>query len=89
MVVCPSGHGLGCGVFRIGFFSGVFSVPPLFVAVFLFMEAEMPPFRAIVCSLIASAALYGGAILLRIDLWMGAIPKLIPGILGGSIIPPL
>ncbi len=71
------------------FFLGFFLVPPAFVAVFLIMEAEMRPSRAIAASLIASISLYGGMSFLKVELWSGAIPEIIPGLLGGAIIPPL
>lgn len=75
--------------FVLVFFLGFYLVPPLFIAVFLTVEAEVPLHRAILSSLITSAALYGGMALLRVDLWSGAIPEIIPGLLGGAIIPPL
>lgn len=75
--------------FVLVFFLGFFLVPPVFIAAFLIMEAGVSPFRAIVASLITSIALDSGMVFLKVGLWMGAIPEIIPGFVGGSIIPPL
>ena len=79
----------GTGFFVLVFFLGYFVVPPFFVAAFLVKEAEVRPLNAIFISLGLCIALFGGLTLLRIDLWVGAIPEIIPGYLGGGIIPPL
>lgn len=81
--------GWAVAFFALVFFLGFFLVPPLFVAAFLVVEAEVRTSRAIVASLVACVALYGGMTFLRVDLWLGAIPEVVPGFLGGSIIPPL
>jgi len=75
--------------FVLVFFLGFFLVPPVFIAAFLIMEAGVRPFRAIVASLITSIALDSGMFFLKVGLWMGAIPEIIPGFVGGSIIPPI
>ncbi|MFQ5850365.1 MAG: hypothetical protein ACE5JU_07210 [Candidatus Binatia bacterium] len=75
--------------FVLVFLLGFFLVPPVFVAAFLIREAEMRPVSAIIASIVASLGLLGGMTFLRVDLWMGAVPELIPGFVGGSIIPPI
>lgn len=81
--------GWAVAFFVLVFFLGFFLVPPLFIAAFLVVEAKARASRAIAASLVACVALYGGMSFLRVYLWLGAIPEIIPGFLGGSIIPPL
>ena len=77
------------GFFAAVFLFGMFVVPPLFIAAYLVAEAGMRPTGALVASLVASTCLYAGMTLLRVDLWIGSIAEVVPGVLGGGIIPPL
>lgn len=71
------------------FLFGFFIVPPLFIALFLIVEARVALKWALLSAVIASFSLYGGMVLLKVDIWNGAIPEIIPGLIGGSIIPPI
>ena len=77
------------GFFAAVFLLGLFAVPPLFIVAYLVTEARMRLGAALLASLVASTCLYAGMALLRVDLWTGSIAELVPGILGGGIIPPL
>jgi len=72
------------------FFFGFALVSPFFIAFFLVRKAQMRVPAAAIYSVIATALIYGLMTgLLASDLWSGAIPEIIPGILGGAIVPPL
>lgn len=77
------------GFFAAVFLLGMFVVPPLFIVAYLVAEARMRPTGALAASLAASTCLYAGMALLGVDLWTGSVPEVVPGILGGGIIPPL
>ena len=77
------------GFFAAVFLFGMFVVPPLFIVAYLFAEARMRLAGALLASLAASTCLYAGMALLRVDLWTGSIVEVVPGVLGGGIIPPL
>ena len=49
----------------------------------------MPALWAVLSGVIATALLMTGMHMVHIDVWAGAIPEIIPGLLGGSIIPPI
>ena len=75
--------------FAAVFLLGLFVVPPLFIAAYLVTEARTRLVAALFASLVASTCLYAGMALLGVDLWTGSIAEIVPGILGGGIIPPL
>ena len=77
------------GFFAAVFLFGMFVVPPLFIVAYLVAEARMRLTGALLASLVASTCLYAGMALLRVDLWTGSIAEVVPGILGGGILPPL
>lgn len=87
------------GVFRIaawivGFFLSVFllgivAVPSFFIAAFLIVEAGVAARKAIPIALAVSFAVCAGMAALQVEFWTGLIPELIPGYLGGAILPPL
>ena len=70
------------------FLFGFALTSPIFMACFLNRKADMRWPAAIVYALVAVVCIYGlmeGVI--NADLWCGAIPEIIPGWLGGAIIP--
>jgi uncharacterized protein YqhQ len=72
------------------FLFGFALVSPVFMACFLIRKAEMRWHTAILYAIVAVGCIYAlmeGII--KADLWCGAIPEVIPGWLGGAIIPPL
>ena len=77
------------GFFATVFLLGMFVVPPVFIVAYLVTEARMSPDGALGASLAASTCLYAGMAFLGVDLWTGSVPEVVPGILGGGIIPPL
>jgi putative tricarboxylic transport membrane protein len=77
------------GFFAAVFMFGFFLVPPFVVALFLIYEADVPRRWAILSAVIASFSLYAGMVLLNVDMWTGALPEIVPGLIGGSIIPPI
>lgn len=76
--------------FLFVFLFGFALVSPVFITAFLIRKAGMRFRSALLYALIAVALIYifmEG--LINADLWCGAIPEIIPGWLGGAIIPPL
>lgn len=72
------------------FVFGFALVSPVFMACFLNRKAGMGWLKAGLYAVVAVVLIYmcmEG--LIHADLWCGAIPTVIPGFLGGSIIPPL
>ena len=62
---------------------------PVFIAIFLIFEARVRPHNALISSLIAIAIVVIGLKALGIDPWAGIMPEVIPGYVGGSMMPPL
>ncbi len=77
------------GFFAAVFLFGMFVMPPLFIVAYLVAEARVRWIGALLASLVASTCLYAGMALLRVDMWTGSIAEVVPGVLGGGIIPPL
>lgn len=80
--------------YAVGFLVAVFVfgfalVPPLYVTLYLIVEAGVRPRWAVLVAVAASASLITGMVLLHVEVWAGIIPEIIEGYLGGSIIPPL
>jgi len=81
-------------IYIVGFwilvvFFGLIIIPPLFIIYFLAVEARVRLRNAILSSSIACVIFITGLSLLRVEMWLGTIPEVIPGILGGSILPGL
>lgn len=77
------------GFFAAVFLFGFMVATPVFLAGFLRRMAGVGWIKAVssgvLCSVLAAWFVQG---LFHIDLWLGAVPRLVPGILGGSIMPP-
>lgn len=71
------------------FVFGLYLVPPLFIVLFLVAEAGVRVRHAILSTLIACALLFAGLHLLEINLWVGVVPEMVPGIVGGAVMPSL
>lgn len=76
--------------FILVFLFGFALISPIFIACFLNRKAGMR-WPMAVCSAIFSITLIYLFMegIINADLWCGAIPEIIPGFLGGAIIPPL
>jgi hypothetical protein len=72
------------------FFFGFILVTPVFLTAFLIRKGEVR-WRFAVPSAIFSTLIFWGLIegIFKIDLWLGLVPEVIPGVFGGSIMPPL
>lgn len=64
-------------------------VTPLYIALYLIVEARARAIWAIPVALGVTTSLVTAMVLLRVEVWAGMIPEIIEGYLGGSIIPPL
>jgi hypothetical protein len=76
--------------FILVFFFGFALVSPVFIICFLVQKASMRWKVSALYAVIGTVLIYlfmEG--LINADLWSGAIPEIIPGYLGGAIIPPL
>jgi hypothetical protein len=78
------------GFYGAVFLFGFVVATPVFLAAFLRKKAGVGWIGAvssgILCTLLFCSFIQ---VLFKIPLWLGAIPRLVPGILGGSIVPPL
>ena len=81
--------GYAVGFLAAVFVFGIAVVPPLYIAFYLIVEADVRPLWAVLAALIASTILITGMVMLNVEVWAGIIPEIIEGYLGGSIIPPL
>ena len=77
------------GFFLFVFLFGFFLVPPFFISIFLIIEARVAPKWAILSAVIASFSMYAGMVLLNVDIWHGAVPEILSGLIGGAIVPPI
>jgi len=80
--------------YAVGFLAAVFLfgfavVPPLFITLYLVIEAGVRPRWAVLAAVIASTILVFGMVMLQVEVWAGIIPEIVEGYVGGSIIPPL
>ena len=71
------------------FIFGFAVIPPLFIILYLVVEAGVRPIWAILAALITTAILLSGMVILHVEVWAGILPEIIEGYLGGSIIPPV
>ena len=77
-------------VYYIGIFIfGFIVTTPVFLAAFFIKKTDLNVTKSILIAIISSFAIIRFVKSLGIDLWLGAVPKILPGIIGGSIIPPL
>jgi len=75
--------------FAVVFFLGFALASPFFIAAFLIRKAQMKGPAAVILAVAATVLVYALMTgLIASDLWCGAIPTIIPGILGGAIVPP-
>ena len=77
------------GFWALVFVFGLYLVPPLFIVFFLVAEAGVRLRHAVLSALIACAFLFTGLHLLKIDLWVGVVGEIVPGIVGGATMPSL
>ena len=77
------------GFWALVFLLGLYLVPPLFIIFFLVAEAGVRLRHAVMSALVACAFLFTGLHLLEIDLWVGVAPEILPGIVGGAVMPTL
>ncbi len=77
------------GFLILSFVFGFYLVPPIFLATYLIVEANAKPVWAIIAGVVATAILTTGMTLVHIEVWVGALPEIIPEFLGGAFIPPI
>ena len=71
------------------FIFGLIIATPVFLAAFFIKKTDLNVTKSILIAIISSFAIIRFVKSVGIDLWLGAVPKTLPGIIGGSIIPPL
>ena len=71
------------------FLFGFALVPPLFVTLYLVVEAGVRFRWAMLAAVIVCALLIFGMVMLQVEVWAGIIPEIVEGYIGGSIIPPI
>lgn len=68
---------------------GFFAATPLWLTAFFIRQSRLSPVRSVLAAGVSSYVVIRSVEAFGIIIWPGAIPKLIPGILGGGVIPPL
>lgn len=71
------------------FIFGFIVATPVFLAAFFIQKTDLNVAKSILIAIISSFVIIQFVKSLGIDLWLGAVPKTLSGIIGGSIIPPL
>jgi len=72
-------------ILLVGFFVAV----PICVFAFLILQGKLDWLKATAFAAVLWVVLYIFQRVLGLELWLGVIPEVIPGILGGGILPPL
>ncbi len=81
--------GYALGFLAFAFVFGFYLIPPLFIAIYLIVDARVPARWAIFSGIVATALLIGGMQAVNVDVWLGVVPEIIPGYFGGSMMPPI
>jgi len=68
---------------------GFFVATPLWLTGFFIWESGLSPVKSVLSAIASSYAVIRSVEAFGIVIWPGAIPKIIDGILGGGIVPPL
>jgi hypothetical protein len=77
------------GFYAMLFLFGFMVATPVFLAGFLRRKAGVGWAGSVSCGVLCTLlSAYLVQVLFKIDLWLGAVPRLVPGFLGGSILPP-
>ena len=61
---------------------------PVFIALYLRYAARVPAMRAVLASALGSLLMLGTFHFMRTALWPGLIVELLPGVVGGGVMPP-
>ncbi len=73
------------GVYFVGFFATI----PVFLFSFFRVQAKLGWMRTLVMTVVGGGILYSMLLFMaRGTTWSGAIPEVIPGIIGGALVPP-
>ena len=76
--------------FGVTFALGFYAAIPIFMTAFLIFESRLKPAYAVAVTIAAGALLYlVFETLLEIPLWAGALPRVVPGVFGGGVVPQL
>jgi hypothetical protein len=80
--------------YALGFLISVFllgfpAITPIYVTLYLVVEAEVRFIWAAMVGVFVTALIVTSMGLLYVEVWAGIIPEIIPGYLGGSILPPI
>ena len=68
---------------------GFFLVTPIFISLYLILDAKARPVAAISVAVVLSFLLIVALVNLHVDLWIGIAPEIIPDYIGGAIPPQL
>jgi hypothetical protein len=80
--------------YAVGFMVFVFLlgfpvVTPTFIALYLIVEARVPPVWGVLVALATSVGLVVGMLFLNVEVWAGIGPEIVEDFIGGAIMPPL
>lgn len=83
-------YGWVVGFFAVTFVVGFYVAVPVFMTLFLTVESRLRAVYSVCVTVAAGVPLYIiFRLVLDIPLWAGALPRIIPGILGGGTVPQL
>ena len=71
------------------FITGFFAATPLWLIAFFFRKSNLSLPKSVLGGVVSSFAIIRTVQAFGIELWPGAIPKIISRILGGGVVPPL
>ncbi|MPY69594.1 MAG: hypothetical protein GEU92_05870 [Alphaproteobacteria bacterium] len=79
--------GYAVGFLLAVYWFGFFLVTPIFIAIYLTLDAKARPLTALAVAAGLSVVLIFALVNLNVDLWVGRIPEIVPDYIGGAIEP--
>jgi len=75
------------GYWLLVLYLGMYVVPPVLITLYLVFEARVRVHWAALSAVLATAILIVGMKLLLVDVWLGAASEIVPGYVGGAVMP--
>ncbi len=89
MVRHCAGDGLCGGISGVRFVAGFPVVTPIYVTLYLVLEARVRFIWAALIGVFVTALIVTGMTMLHVEVWAGIGPEIIPDFVGGAILPPI
>jgi hypothetical protein len=81
--------GYAVGFLAFVFVAGFPVVTPIYVTLYLVVEARVRFIWAALVGVFVTALIVTGMTMLHVEIWAGIGPKIIPDFVGGAILPPI